>query len=161
MLIGIVSDTHGHISLTLEAARQLEPFAITTVLHCGDIGSPEIPRCFLRWPAHFVLGNVDRGRESELESAMQPDHHFLHGEFGDLRFGTRRVALLHGDDPTRLRREVQAGQWDLICVGHTHRPRMQLVGATRILNPGAIFRSRPHTVALVDLGNWEVRWLEF
>ena len=59
MRLGIVSDTHGHVQNTLDAVRMLESLGVDEVLHCGDIGSTEIPRLFARWPTHFVFGNCD------------------------------------------------------------------------------------------------------
>jgi putative phosphoesterase len=59
MKIGVVSDTHGHVSYTLEAVRMLESLAVELVIHCGDIGTAEIVDLFAAWPTHFVFGNVD------------------------------------------------------------------------------------------------------
>ena len=59
MLIGVVSDTHGHLGFTQEATQVLADQKIETVLHCGDIGSLEIVPLFDRWTTHFVFGNVD------------------------------------------------------------------------------------------------------
>ena len=59
--IGVISDTHGHIVNTRRAVRMFESMQVQQVLHCGDIGSPEIPPLFDAWPTHYVLGNVDGG----------------------------------------------------------------------------------------------------
>ena len=57
MIIGIVSDTHGHVEFARPAMRMLESCQVELVIHCGDIGSPEIVELFAPWPAHFVFGN--------------------------------------------------------------------------------------------------------
>ena len=54
MLIAVVSDTHGHKDYTREAIRMLETFDVERVIHCGDIGSPEIPPLFGAWPTEWV-----------------------------------------------------------------------------------------------------------
>src|SRR5438067_2299698 len=59
MLLGIVSDTHGHVEHTRQAVRMLESLEVHEVIHCGDIGSSDIVPLFAAWPTHFVLGNVD------------------------------------------------------------------------------------------------------
>ncbi len=59
MRIGVVSDTHGHVEFALAAVRMLQSLDVAEVLHCGDIGSPEIVMLFRSWPTHFVFGNVD------------------------------------------------------------------------------------------------------
>ena len=62
MRIGVVSDTHGHTANTRSAIRMLESLEVETVLHCGDIGTPEIVEMFAPWPTHFVFGNCDADR---------------------------------------------------------------------------------------------------
>lgn len=69
MRIGVVSDTHGQVPFTLDAVRMLESLEVDLVLHCGDIGSPEIVALFAAWPTHFVFGNVDDHRQ-RLRSAI-------------------------------------------------------------------------------------------
>ena len=62
MRLAVVSDTHGQVEFTRQAARLIESLDVAQVLHCGDIGSAAIVRLFERWPAHFVFGNVDHDR---------------------------------------------------------------------------------------------------
>jgi hypothetical protein len=59
MLLGVVSDTHGHVQNAQAAVRMLENLEVEVVLHCGDIGSQAIVPLFKKWPTHFVFGNVD------------------------------------------------------------------------------------------------------
>ena len=67
MLLGVVSDTHGDMERTRAAVTMLESLEVGVVLHCGDIGSPEIIPLFERWPTHFVFGNCDYDREALRE----------------------------------------------------------------------------------------------
>ena len=155
MLIGVVSDTHGQVRSTLEAVETLRQFDLAAVLHCGDIGSPEIVRLFSPWKTHFVFGNVDYDRE-ELEAEIVANGQTSHGAFGDLDWSGAKVALLHGDDTRRLRETIQSGDWQLVCHGHTHVAKAEYVGPTLVLNPGAIHRANPHSIALVELPSREV-----
>ena len=59
MRIGVISDTHGHVANTWAAARLLKSLEVEQVLHCGDIGTPAIPKLLTAWPTHFVFGNCD------------------------------------------------------------------------------------------------------
>jgi putative phosphoesterase len=155
MRLGVVSDTHGHVANTLAAVRLLESFEVAEVLHCGDIGSTDIVPLFARWPTHFVLGNVDGeapGLAEAIERAGQP----FHGRFGSLELAGRRIAWLHSDDQRRFRETVAGGQWDLVCYGHTHVAEHHREGPTLVLNPGALFRARTHTIAVVELPALEV-----
>lgn len=155
MLLGVVSDTHGHLGYTTEAARMLEAFAPAAVIHCGDIGSIEVVRLFARWPTHFVLGNVD-DNAAELEQAIRRAGQAFHGRFGELELSGRRIAFLHGDDTRRLNQEITSGDWDLVCSGHTHQREQRREGPTLVLNPGALYRAQPHSLAIVELETLEV-----
>jgi putative phosphoesterase len=152
MLIGVVSDTHGHVPYARDGVRMLESFGVETVLHCGDIGSVEIIPLFAAWPTHFVFGNVDIGAAArELRAAIEQAGQSCHGAFGRLELDGVKIALLHGDDSARLAEAISNQEFDLVCHGHTHLARNELVGRTRVLNPGALFRATPHSVAIVEL----------
>ena len=150
MLLGVVSDSHGHLSNTLAAVRMLESLDVEVVLHCGDIGSPRICELFDQWPTHFVFGNVDDDQH-DLRQMITEHGQTCHERFGDLQLGGRRIALLHGDDEKRLAEASSSGQYDLVCSGHTHKASEARIGKTLVLNPGALYRATPHTLAVVDL----------
>ena len=160
MLVAAVSDTHGHVRNTLDAVRLLEAFDVEAILHCGDIGSAAIPSLFDRWPSHFVFGNVDR-EEAELRRGIEEAGGTCHGRFGELNLGGRKIALLHGDDTRKLHATIASGDYDMVCCGHTHQRKEQRKGKTLVLNPGAIYRAHPHSVAIVDLETLEVTSLTF
>ncbi|MGE0756247.1 MAG: YfcE family phosphodiesterase [Pirellulaceae bacterium] len=160
MLLGVVSDTHGHLHNTLEAVELFRSQHVDVVIHCGDIGSTTIPALFRDWPTHFVLGNVDRPAE-EFERAVVAANLTFHGRFGNLELAGRRIAWLHGDDPRRWKEVTSGGQWDLVCYGHTHQALERFEGATHVLNPGAVYRAKPHSVAVVRLPELTVEFLTF
>ncbi len=157
MLLGVVSDTHGQVSYAREAVRMLESFGVNVVLHCGDIGSAAIVPLFGTWPTHFVFGNVDVGPQAEeIRSAIETAGQTCHGRFGALEMAGVKVALLHGDNQKLLARTIADGQHALVCHGHTHVPRNEQIGNTLVLNPGALFRATPHTLAIVELPSLNV-----
>jgi len=155
MRIGVVSDTHGNLRNAQAAARMLEELKVEVVLHCGDIGSPEIPPAFSRWPAHYVLGNVDHYDEQLLGDAVRATGASFHGAFADLRLGGRRIALLHSDDARKFHQVTSSGEYDLVCYGHSHIAEQHLEGKTLVLNPGALQRAKVHQIAVVDLETME------
>jgi uncharacterized protein len=154
MHIGVISDTHGHLENTRSAVRMLESLEVQAVLHCGDIGSAEVARLLAAWPAHFVFGNCDSGRDP-LQAAIEAAGLTCHGRFGDFTLGGRRIALLHSDDARLFRQVTTSGEYDLVCYGHTHAAEQHRQGKTLVLNPGALYRATPHTIALVDLQTME------
>jgi putative phosphoesterase len=150
MRLGVVSDSHGHVELTRPAIRMLESLEVDRVLHCGDIGSAAVVELFAAWPTHFVFGNCD-GDRHELAAAIAVAGQACHGDFGELEFEGKRIALLHSHDARRFHQALHDGKWDLVCYGHTHVAAVELFGDTLSVNPGALYRANPHSLAIVDL----------
>jgi uncharacterized protein len=159
MRIGVISDTHGHLSGARGAVLALEAAKVSEVIHCGDVGSADVVELLGRWPAHFVFGNCDRDRRA-LQAAVERNRQTFHGAFGSLELGGRCIAFLHGDDQRRLRESISSEQFDLVCYGHTHVPEHHFEGRTLVLNPGALFRANPRTLAIVDLADLSVDRIE-
>lgn len=154
MRLGVISDTHAHVHNTQLAVRMLQSLEVEAVLHCGDICSTEIPPLLKPWPTHFVFGNCDHELDV-LAAAIQELGLTCHGRFGDLQLGGRRIALLHSDDVQLFRRVKTSGDYDLVCYGHTHAAEQHREGRTLVLNPGALFRATPHSLAVVELETLE------
>ena len=149
MLIGILSDTHDRCEATQTAIQLLQGRGAVFFLHCGDVGSPRILDCFAGLPAGFVWGNCDFDRSTLERYAGRLDIR-CHGPFGDLILDGKRVALIHGDDHRLKQRLLSGQQYEYFCQGHTHMHQDARVGRTRIINPGALHRANPKTVALLD-----------
>ena len=150
MRLGIVSDTHGHVDNTRRAVRMLESLEVQRVLHCGDIGSPEVINQLAPWPTDYVLGNCDYHPEP-LKAAIAEAGQTFHGAFGELTIVGKRIALLHSDDRAKFRQVTKSGQWDLVCYGHSHVAAIDRHGETLVVNPGALYRANPHSLAIVEL----------
>lgn len=150
MRLGIVSDSHGYVEYTRPAIRMLKSLEVDAVLHCGDVGSPAVVELFAPWQTHFVQGNCDVDLDGLAAAAAEAGHAW-HGLFGDLEFDGVRVALLHSHERERFRATLAAGQWQLVCYGHTHVAAVDRHGPTLAVNPGALYRAYPHSLAIVDL----------
>ena len=159
MRIGVISDTHGHVANTLAAVRLLESLEVEQVLHCGDIGTPTIPKLLAGWPTHFVFGNCDH-ETGELEEAIAGAGLTCHGRFGEIELASRKIAIIHSDDGRLFRTTISSGRFDLVCYGHTHEAESHREGRTLVLNPGALYRATPHTLAVVDLKTMEAEIIQ-
>jgi putative phosphoesterase len=157
--LGIISDTHDQVALTRPAVRLFESLDVEVVLHCGDIGSMAVVELFAAWPTHFVFGNCDDDLE-EFTATIRAAGQTCHGLFGDLEFDGVRVALLHSHDRRRFRQTIDSGDYRLVCYGHTHVAAVDHRGETLVVNPGAIYRANPHSVAIVDLPAVEATIIE-
>ena len=155
MRIGVVSDTHGHMEFTHPAIRLLESLEVERVLHCGDIGSTDVVEAFAGWPTDFVFGNCDYQQE-QLAAAISSAGQTCHGNFGELEMHGRQIALLHSHDRRKFQQSITSGQYDLVCYGHTHVAAIEPHGPTLVLNPGALYRANPHSLAVVDLETMQV-----
>ncbi|MFO0899202.1 MAG: metallophosphoesterase family protein [Pirellulales bacterium] len=159
MLLGLISDTHGHVAFTLEAVRMLREFDVALLLHCGDIGTGAVVEALAEWPTHYVFGNCDRGLENSLRGAIERAGHTCHERFGELELDSLRIAWLHGDDERRLEQTIAGGQYHVVCSGHTHVAKQSWVRDTLAINPGAVFRANPRSVAVLDLPSRELTTL--
>jgi hypothetical protein len=68
------------------------------------------------------------------------------------------LVFQHGHVPADMQRALAEGV-DFLCHGHTHVPRDERVGRTRIINPGALHRASKHTAALLDLPAGRLRFV--
>lgn len=159
MRLGVISDTHGHVELTRPAVRMLESLEVDAVLHCGDIGSIAVVELFAKWPTHFVFGNCDEHTDA-FAAAIERAGQTCHGMFGELDFDGIKVALLHSHERNRFRDAIDSGHYRLVCYGHTHVAAIDRHGETVVLNPGAIYRASPHSIAVVDLPAVEASIIE-
>ncbi|MSR59682.1 MAG: metallophosphoesterase [Planctomycetaceae bacterium] len=158
MRIAVVSDTHGHVGNTTAAVHLIQKQDVQAVLHCGDIGSPAIIPLFAAWPTHFVFGNVDHDAQ-RLAATITAAGQTCHERFGSVCFDGIQIAFLHSDDLSRFAATIDSGDYNLVCYGHTHVAEQHRVKDTLVLNPGALFRATPHTLAIVDLPRLDVKHL--
>ena len=158
MKIGILSDTHDQMDAAVAAVRLLKQAGAEALIHYGDVGRTTILDQLVGQPAAFVWGNTDYDRIALQRYAQQIGIDCF-GEWGELTWGGKRIALLHGDDSI-LRRQLLDGQnYDYLFQGHTHQKTDQRIGRTRLINPGALYRAAVKTVALLETGNDQLDFL--
>lgn len=159
MRIGVISDTHDKVQATQLAIAVFEQRSVERVIHCGDIGSRRLVELFDRWETHFVFGNTDHEQRT-LRDCMEAAQHVCHGRFGEVEWEGRRIAFIHGDDFRRWDDAIRSQQYDLVCSGHTHLKSLEVIGTTRVLNPGAIERVAVPSVAIVELPSLQIEHVE-
>jgi hypothetical protein len=94
--------------------------------------------------------------ESELRDAIEVAGQTCHDRFGSLELDGCRIALIHSDDAGLFRETITGGKYALVCYGHTHVAEMHREGDTLVLNPGALYRAKTHTLAIVELPGLQV-----
>jgi putative phosphoesterase len=115
MKIAVLADTHG--SLPLPVAEVI--CAADEIWHLGDFTGPAMVAALRRLgpPLVGVLGNCDSGIDLPEELILERGGHSFR--------------LIH-IPPPRLEGA------DFLLHGHTHVPRDEKIGATRVLNPGTV-----------------------
>ena len=151
MKLAICSDIHDNIWVLEKALPGMEKADV--LLFLGDFCAPftlvQLAEGFSR-PIHVVWGNNDGDKWSLTTQAARFDHVTLHGEMADLQLQGKHIAMNHYPDIARGLASSQ--QFDLVCYGHDHRAHDELVGATRLFNPGELMgRFGASTYAIFDL----------
>jgi putative phosphoesterase len=159
MLLGILSDTHDRADAMAAGVRLLRAAGAAYYVHCGDVGDEAVLDALAGEPAAFVFGNNDWDHAGLRRYAATLGITCL-GDFGTLELAGKRIAVTHGDDGALLRRLVDAQEHDYVLLGHSHVAGEQRVGRVRLINPGALYRARVKTVALLDLATDALRWIE-
>ena len=160
MLLALLSDTHDNARTTRAALALLAPHHPDAFLHAGDLVAPDMLSHFADiGPFHFVFGNNEYDHAAIRTLAHALDLH-CHDPFADLTFAGKRVALLHGHDATLFHKLAQSGDYAYLIHGHTHVRQDTRLGHTRIINPGALHRAKTKSVALLNVGTDELRFLE-
>ena len=163
MLLALLSDTHDNAAATKAAVALLALHKPAAYLHAGDLVDAAMLFHFAGiGPFHFVFGNNEYDQAAIRSQARALDL-FCHGHFADLTFAGKRVGLLHGHDSALFHRLAVSDQYDYLIHGHSHIRRdirLPAPSRTRIINPGALFRARTKSVALLDVVADTLRFLE-
>ena len=155
--IGLLSDSHGRAGTTQRAARLLIEQGVDVLIHLGDVESTDVLDALVEGvdanghlhPAvRVVFGNVDldtAGLTRHAEAiGITVDH-----PAGSVEVDGKRIAFMHGDRAGLMFETLQSGV-DYLCHGHTHKPRDEREGPTRLINPGALFRAKAYSAAVLD-----------
>jgi len=138
--VGVISDTHG--LLRPEAVTALQ--GVDSIIHAGDIGSPDIVRELLRIaPLHAIRGNVDT--EPWANAFPVTDV---------VQFGSVLLYVLH--DLKTLDLNPHAAGFAAVISGHSHQPGIENREGVLYFNPGSAGPRRfnlPISLGKICIGN--------
>jgi uncharacterized protein len=159
MRIGIISDTHDQRPRTLAAVQLLMAEGAEVLIHCGDLVHPSLVSACASLPSYFVFGNNDIAYADEIRTAIADLQNGVCLEWSaEIELGGKRIAIAHGHRMNDVRRLLAAGP-DYMFSGHSHVAGDWCAGETRRINPGALHRASQFSVALLNLENDELRFL--
>jgi len=154
-VIGVLSDTHNNsanltLGLQIFRARQVD-----RLVHCGDVTSPLMLELLHGFQVWLVKGNNDYDWMGFRSEARRLGNIQYCGKDADIVIDRHRIAVCHGDDESLLDTLAHSKLFEWVFHGHSHRSDLEMIGKTRILNPGALGGRHPHgedrSVAIVNL----------
>ena len=160
--IGVVSDTHNHLSNCARIVELFNAAGVDRVVHTGDITQAKTLEVFARLEAPLVgvYGNNDIGERDSLDDAARQ----LNFELADgpllLAWGGRRIVVVH--DPRDLG-DLAKSDRDIALHGHDHRLTLETRDGVLVFNPGECAgHMRGHNaVGVLDLIRLEGEILRF
>jgi len=158
MIVGILSDTHGRADMAALAVAKLLEHKAEYLVHCGDVGGPEVLDTLAGHPAMFVFGNNDDDAD-DLAKYAKILGIACGGRHGKLAFAGKRAVVTHGDDQRLIHRLIAEQQIDYLFLGHTHQKLDRREGRVRIINPGALHRASVKTIAVLNTESDDLQFL--
>ena len=149
-MIGIISDTHENEKSTQKAVAVFKERNVDFVVHCGDIISPPMLEHFKGLKMKFVYGNNDGEKEGLNEKAKELGFEEITDE-REFEHNRKKFYVYHGTNKNKLDEAIKSNKYDYALTGHTHIKMDEKLGKTRVINPGALFRTLPYTIALLDV----------
>lgn len=164
--IGLLSDSHGRADTTEEAVQLLIEQGADLLIHLGDVGTEQVldalaaihPQTGQQIESHLVFGNTDWDHRA-LKRYAQSLGIVVHEPAGVIVCEGCRVGFTHGHQPAVMQGLVDQGV-EYLLHGHTHVQADETRGATRVINPGALFRAQRFTVALLRPADGDLRVLD-
>jgi len=158
-MIGIISDTHENEEAIKKAVKIFKEKNVEFVVHCGDIISPPMLEYFKGLKMKFIFGNNDGERNGLNTKAKELDWEEIidEKEFG---YNGKKFYVYHGTDKEKLDSSIKSNKYDYVLTGHTHVKKDERIGKTRVINPGALFRIYPYTIALLDIKKNKLDFIE-
>ena len=162
MKIGVLSDVHNNTDNLVAALKILDRESIRVVIFCGDMVNVELVPLFAGLELHLVEGNVEHDPPALARAVERLGNDSTFGPEYTATIEDKRIAALHGHLTDRLNETVHSGLYDYVFHGHTHRRRDERVGATRVINPGALggLRHETRSFAILDLATDHLRVVE-
>jgi putative phosphoesterase len=132
---------------------------VSSASDCGDIISPPTLERFAGLPMRVVYGNNDGERSGLKKKCLE----FGFGEIDDTICFThagKTFFVNHGTSVRVLNEAIDSQSYDYVLHGHTHEERNQVIGSTRVINPGALYSAERYTIAFLRPETGDVEFVE-
>ena len=152
MLVGILSDSHDDHAMVMRAVALFDSLGAQHLIHCGDVGGGAVFDELVGRALTFVWGNTDYPTPGLCRYVESVGFALPSGVPTCVDLDGKRFAVFHGHERGF---DAAVGKLDVdyLLHGHTHIRRDERCGRQRIINPGALHRAAPKTVATLDTGS--------
>ncbi|MFN9076898.1 MAG: YfcE family phosphodiesterase [bacterium] len=159
--LGILSDTHGDSARARRAVELLRSRGATRIIHLGDIGTESVLDHLAGLESTVVFGNCDDARSLRRYAEFLGIVVAHPAAIIEVKSAGRslRIGITHGHLLDEIEQLFRA-EVDILLHGHTHVARDDMVGVTRVMNPGALHRADRKTAMLLDLATGDAEWIE-
>ena len=142
MKAAILSDTHDAVFSTEDVLKMVRDAGVDTIIHCGDMSCASTAELFHDFCVLHAWGNNDWdtiGLQLTIGECIPGSRsdRWIKGMFDGKIF-----AAVHAQHSSLFSGLLDSEMFDYIFVGHTHRKYDQMMGKTRVINPGAIGGAR-------------------
>ena len=158
-MIGIISDTHENEEAMKKAAAIFKQRNVDFAVHCGDIVSPPVLDNFKGLKMKLVFGNNDGEKDGLINKCRELGFEEIKDEL-EFECEGKKFYAYHGTNAKKLDAAIKSNKYDFVLTGHTHIKRNEKIGKTAVINPGALFRAYPKTIALLDAEEDKLRFVE-
>jgi putative phosphoesterase len=136
MRLGVLSDTHDHMSNLRRAVDALNDLQVELALHAGDYVAPFVVNELSRLQCRLlgIFGNNDGERLGLTKRISEIGQVQVQPLFLELE--SCRIAMVHEPEPVEA--FARSGLYDLVIYGHTHQQELRTVGECFVLNPGEV-----------------------
>jgi len=157
MKIGVLSDSHDHMTNVQKAVALLIAEKVDKVVHCGDLIAPFVVRAVgkLKETKNIecvsVFGNND-GERVGIKKIFG-EVFSVKGEFYECEWDNVKIGIYHGTDNALLQNIIDSNHYQLVLCGHTHVIRVEECHKVLVVNPGEVcgYLTNRATCAVVDL----------
>jgi putative phosphoesterase len=153
-----MSDTHGHYLAAREAMEIFEREGAGHIIHCGDVGGEDVFDELMGKPITFVWGNTDTPNDVLVAYLQATGLTIPNGVPARIELGGKKFAVFHGHESQfRACKQLDV---DFVLYGHTHEADVEVLDGKCFVNPGALFRADPKTVATINTETNDIQFHE-
>jgi len=161
MKLGVLSDTHNNLTNLEAALTFFRREGVETIIHCGDLTAPETASSMRGFRVIHTAGNGDYANGQIRQVLVDLDPQNFSGMVFSGEIAGVSIAATHGHLPGKAAELARSGEYRYVFSGHSHRRMEEQVGATRMVNPGALggLKVEERSIFLLDLVSGEGRFI--